>query len=89
MDEQKLCTHIGSEICVNVYFDYQSSEPVEMYYPGCSSEVTINAVLVDGSNARDILEILNDGCRSALEIECEQMVIDNAKEEYENSQEER
>ena len=88
MDEQNLFTHIGSEIGVTVYFDYQPEEPSEPDYPGCPSEVTLNAVYVDGSQDRDILEVLDDQCCRFLERECGQMVIDNAREAYESSQEE-
>ncbi len=89
MDEQSLCTHIGSEIFVSVYFDYQPEEKPETNYPGCDSEVIINAVYGNGSEHQDILEVLNDDCFNALKIECEQMLTDQERENYLSDQEER
>lgn len=94
MKEQMIFTHIGSEVGVNVYFDYQPEEPavlhpIEDAYPGCPSEVIINSVCVDGKSGMDILEVLNETCIEMLKRECEQSGIEAAKEETERQQEER
>lgn len=87
MSENILKTHVGSEIDVTVYFDYQPEEPMERDYPGCPSEVALNAVYVNGLEDADILETLNDSWVDTLKERCEQMIIDNARDEYERSQE--
>jgi len=68
--EHSIETHIGDEIAVTVYFDYEPPQHQTYWEPGYCSEVEINAVLVDGAKDKDIAEILNNETREHLRMQC-------------------
>ena len=82
-----IVTHIGSEIPVRVYFDYQPEEAETRDDPMVHSEVIINSVNT-GDNGTDILECLNDKWLQILEWRCEEKYLARALAAYEMSQEE-
>jgi len=81
MKEQILVTTIGDEIDVTVHFDYQPEEEETHNYPGCDSEVTINAVYVGGDEEKDIEDCLCPATIAMLEERCEQMLIDESEDD--------
>jgi len=70
MTEQKINTHIGSEIAVSVFFDYHPKEARTHQHPGSESEAEINAVYVEGKEDMDIKEVLSPGVVADLGILC-------------------
>jgi hypothetical protein len=68
--ERRLATHIGDEIGVVVHFDYQALESATRDYPGIDSDVTINAVCINGNDDNDILAVLNAEIIESIKLEC-------------------
>lgn len=58
MSELHFETVLSDDISVTVYFDYQPKEPMTRYYPGCEALATINAVLIDNDENKDLYEII-------------------------------
>lgn len=71
MSEHTLVTQIGSDVEVLILFDYQPYEKPELNYPGCASQVTINAVYVDSDKGKDLLDTLSEEIFAGLEEQCE------------------
>lgn len=76
MKEQKMKTQIGSEIDVTVFFDYTPEQKETYFDEGICSLWTVNAVLVDGDESKDILEVLSDAQVEILSQECEEYLLD-------------
>ena len=68
--EHSIETHIGDEIAVTVWFDYEPQQEQTYWEPGFCSEVEINSVLVEGNKDKDITEILNSETREHLRMQC-------------------
>lgn len=63
-------THIGDEIAVTVWFDYEPAQKQTQLDPSLASEVTINAVYVDGFIKYDIGEVLSPDTLEDLRLKC-------------------
>jgi len=68
--EQSIETHIGDEIAVTVWFDYEPAQQQTHWDPAYTSEVTINAVCVDGDKERDIEAVLSCDTLQDLNFKC-------------------
>ena len=69
MKEIKLNTQIGDEINVTVLFDYVPAQAKTVLDDACDEDLTINEILVDGDESKDILEIVNDDTFEKLKAE--------------------
>ena len=74
MKEIKLNTQIGDEINVTVLFDYVPAQAKTVLDDACDEDLTINEILVDGDESKDILEIFSDDALDKLEQECIEFV---------------
>ena len=70
MKELSVKHYIGDEIEVVVYFDHSESDPETDW----NVSVTINAVLVDGDDQKDILGVLNESTLINIEQACYEKV---------------
>lgn len=68
--EHSIETHIGDEIAVTVWFDYEPAQIQTHWAPGFSSEVTINAICVDNDDRKDIEAVLNPDTVEILRLKC-------------------
>jgi len=68
--EHSIETHIGDEIPVTVWFDYDPEQHQTYWEPGFCSEVCINAVCVDGNQDKEIETILIDETLESLRLKC-------------------
>lgn len=68
--EQSIETHIGDEIEVRVWFDYEPPQFQTYWEPGCDSEIEINAVLVEGDKEKNIADILSPETLEHLRMRC-------------------
>ena len=74
MKEIKLNTQIGDEINVTVLFDYVPEQAKTVLDDACDEDLTINEILVDGDDRKDILEIFSDDVLDKLGRECIEFV---------------
>ena len=74
MKEIKLNTQIGDEINVTVLFDYASAQVKTVLDDAQDEAITINEILVDGDDRKDILEIFSDDVLDKLGRECIEFV---------------
>ena len=74
MKEIKYQTQIGDEINVTVLFDYMPAQAKTALDDACDEDLTINEILVDGDESKDILEIFSDDALDKLEQECVEFV---------------
>ena len=70
MKEQKFKTHIGDEVEVTVWFDYEPFQPQTRTDPEFMAQVTINAVLIDEDDDQDIADILKKDIIEHLKEKC-------------------
>lgn len=68
--EHSIETHIADEIAVTVWFDYEPAQEQTHSDPSFPSEVTINAVCVDGDERKDIEAVLTPGTLENLRLKC-------------------
>ena len=74
MKEIKYQTQIGDEINVTVLFDYAPAQAKTVLDDACDEDLTINEILVDGDESKDILEIFSDDALDKLEMECVEFI---------------
>lgn len=73
MSEHSITTHIGEDIEVLVWFDYQPKEKQTHDDPGCDSEVTINGVMtgnLDGDGGQCLMSVLSTDIMMGLRLQC-------------------
>lgn len=68
--EHSIETHIGDEIAVTVWFDYEPAQEETYWEPDFASEVTINAVCVDNDDKKDIEAVLSHDTLENLRLKC-------------------
>jgi hypothetical protein len=76
MKEIKYNTQIGDEINVTVLFDYVPAQAETVLDDACDADLTINEILVDGDEGKDILEVLSDVQVEILSQDCEEYLLD-------------
>ena len=74
MKELKLNTQIGDEINVTVLFDYVPGQAETAFDDERDEDLTINGILVDGDESKDILQIIHAECTDLLEERCIEFV---------------
>ena len=67
MSEQSIITVLVEDVVAQAFYDYQPWEPTTHEDPGCASEVTLNAICVDGVN---LMDVLKDSVLADIKVEC-------------------